>query len=303
MHEDELEISEDLVRRLLASLSPAYAALTLRRAGVSGSSNALFRLGDDLLVRLPRQPGGTGTIEKEARWLPLVAPALPVAVPEVVAVGEPGFGYPERWSVVRWLDGGVPAAPGPAEPPRHTLARDLAAVVAALRSLPVPDAALADPGLRWYRCEPLPALDEDMGRWLAELRELPGADVDVSACERLWDDVMALTWPPGPSSWTHADLLAENLLVHGDRLAAVLDFGALSVGDPTVDLAVAWELLDPEARQTFRAALGVDDETWARGRAWAFTLAAMAMGYYWETLPARCAARLAMLRQVLADAG
>src|SRR5262245_46172811 len=112
MHDDEIEISEDLVRALLRTLSPSYAVLPLRRFDRTGSDNALFRLGDHLLVRVPRQPGRT-SIEKEARWIPVVAPALPVPAPEVVAIGEPGFGYPERWSVVRWLDGIAPVAPAP----------------------------------------------------------------------------------------------------------------------------------------------------------------------------------------------
>jgi aminoglycoside phosphotransferase (APT) family kinase protein len=302
MHDDEIEISDHLVRSLLSTLSPAYDALPLHRFALTGSSNALFRLGDDLLVRLPRQPGQSETIDKEARWIPHVAAALPVPVPEVVAVGSPGFGYPERWSVVRWLDGEVPVVPTVGEPPRHDLARDLAAVVTALRALPVPTSAAVDPRLQWYRCRPLPELAEDMDRWLGELREMTAIELDVDRCTSVWAEALALDWPSAPPGWAHADLLGENLLVREDRLAAVLDFGALSVGDPTVDLAVAWELLDPAARATFRAAVGVDDETWARGRAWAFTLAAMAIPYFWDSMPARCAARLAMLRQVLAEA-
>src|SRR3954447_16023018 len=108
LHDDEIDVDEDLVHRLLATVSSSYDALPLRRFDASGSTNALFRLGDDLLVRMPRQPGGTEAIEKEQRWLPYVAPHLPVPVPEVVAVGEPGFGYPEKWAVVRFLEGDLP---------------------------------------------------------------------------------------------------------------------------------------------------------------------------------------------------
>ena len=305
LHDDELRIDEALVRSLLATRSPAYDVLPLRRLGASGSTNALFRLGDDLLVRLPRQPGGTGTIEKERRWLPYVADALPVAIPEILDVGEPGFGYPERWSVVRWLDGEVPEVPEDGAPPRHALARDLATVVIALRDLAVPDAATVDPALRWYRGEPLDRMDASTRAAIADSRSIAGLDLDLDACADVWDQAMRL---PGVADvveprWHHADLLAENLLVHDGRLTGVLDFGGLAVGDPTVDLVAAWELLDPAARETFRDSVGVDEATWLRGRAWALALGMMTFPYYWSTMPHRCAQRLAMTRAVLADAG
>jgi aminoglycoside phosphotransferase (APT) family kinase protein len=303
LHEDELAVDGALVRSLLADQLPSYAALPLTPLAASGSSNALFRLGADLLVRLPRQPGGSATITKEARWLPVVGPRLPVAVPEVVALGEPGLGYPERWSVVRWIDGGTPvgAAVGPEG---AALAADLAAVVTTLRELPVPDEAVSDPDLRWYRGEPLATFDQPTRDAVHQCRTLPGLDLDLDAALTVWDRAVQL---PGSSAmtvprWHHADLVAENLLVRDGRLAAVLDFGGLAVGDPTVDLIVAWDVLDAASREVFRAALGVDNETWLRGRAWALGLAVMTFPYYWQTMPARCANRLAVARAVLADA-
>ncbi len=303
LHEDELRVDGPLVRSLVDRLDPSYAGLPLRRLDTSGSTNALFRLGDDLLVRVPRQPGGTETIEKERRWLPYVAAALPVPVPEVVAVGDPGSGFAERWSVVRWLDGDLPVVPARGDEPRHDLAYDLAEVVTALRALDVPLEALRDPALRWYRGEPLAAVDDEMKRLLAECRDVDGLDLDLGACAALWDE--ALTLPgagkAGEPRWYHGDLVAENLLVRDGRLAAVLDFGGLSVGDPTVDLAVAWELLDSAARETFRHATGADDPAWLRARAWALAMAVMTFPYYWTTMPGRCAQRLAMAHTILAD--
>jgi aminoglycoside phosphotransferase (APT) family kinase protein len=303
LHHDEIPIDDALVRSLLGTLSSSYGQLPLRRLDTSGSSNALFRLGDELLVRLPRQPGGTATIEKEQRWLPYVAGALPASVPEIVSVGAPGFGYPERWSVVRWLAGEVPAVPAAAEEPRHHLAGDLARVVTGLRGLDVPDAATHDPHLRSYRGEPLVGMDGSTREALASCRQIDALDLDLDACTAVWDDAMSL---PGAHEvaeprWYHGDLVAENLLVRGGRLAAVLDFGGLSVGDPSVDLVVAWELLDPCARARFRAAVDVDDATWLRGRAWALALSVMTFPYYWATMPERCANRLALARAVLAE--
>jgi len=300
MHEDEIEIDESLVRALVESALPDLAARTLTPLDVSGSSNLLFRLGDDLLVRLPRQPGGAATIAKEARWLPYLAPGLPVSVPQIVAVCEPAHGYPERWSVVRWIDGTTPAVPGTDEP--SALANDLAAVVAALRELPVPPAALEDASLRWYRADPLAEMAGDIRGYLDDCRELSDLDLDLEACARIWDEAMELPDASVEPRWLHGDLLAENLLVRDGRLAAVLDFGGLAVGDPTVDLVVAWEALNPTQRAVFRSVLEVDEVTWLRGRAWALAIATMTFPYYWRTMPGRCASRLAMAQAVLRDA-
>lgn len=304
LHEDEIEIDLPLVRALVDRALPDLAGHPLRLLDTSGSSNVLYRLGDDLLVRVPRQPGGAETIAKEARWLPYVAAALPVAVPRIVAVGEPDLGYPERWSVVYWLDGEVRDAPAGPAAVAAELARDLADVVGALGELAVPSDALADPALRWYRGEPLAAMDAATRRYLADCRRLPGLDLDVDACLRVWEAAVVGTGDGEVVAprWLHGDLLAENLLLREGRLAAVLDFGGLSVGDPTVDLVVGWDVLDPAAREVFRSALGVDDVTWVRGRAWALAIAVMTFPYYWHTMPDRCAARLAIARAVLADA-
>ena len=303
LHADELPVDLPLVRALVDGQLPAYADLTVAPLGASGSSNALFRLGPELLVRLPRQPGGSATIDKEARWLPLVGSRLPVAVPEVLAVGEPDLGYPERWSVVRWIDGSTPAGAA-AGSAATALAADLATVVAALRALAVPDEALADPELRWYRGEPLATFDADVREAVAACRGIAGLDLDLDAVLAVWDAAVRLPTSSAVAEprWYHGDLVAENLLVRDGRLVAVLDFGALAVGDPTVDLIVAWDVLDAAARAVFRADLDVDDETWLRGRAWALGLALVTFPYYWTTMPARCANRLAVARAVLADA-
>lgn len=305
LHEDEIEIDLPLARALVDAAVPHLANRPLRPLDVSGSTNALFRLGDDLLARLPRQPGGSAEADKEVRWLPHVAAALPVATPKVVAVCKPDLGYPESWSVVRWTDGETPDVPvvGP-DGVADGLARDLARVVGALGTALVPPEALTDPALRGYRAEPLAAMDATTRAYLAGCREVPGLDLDLDACLQVWEAAMAL--PGGGEAvaprWLHGDLLAENLLVRDGRLAGVLDFGGLSVGDPTVDLIVAWEVLDPPRRELFRAILDIDEVTWLRGRAWALAIALMTFPYYWQAMPERCAARLTMARAVLADA-
>lgn len=306
LHDDELPIDTGLVRALVGRAMPGAVDLPVRRLDSSGSSNALFRLGKNLLVRLPRQPGGSATISKEARWLPILRPSLPVQVPEVVGVFEPDCNYPERWSVVRWIDGEHPEVVTPQTPPdprRQKLASDLAEVVHALRLAEVPDEALSDPDLRWYRGEPLATMDAVTRHNIKRCRALGDFALDLDAAERLWDEAMTLPGTmdrPAPR-WYHGDLAAENLLTLNWRLSAILDFGSLSIGDPAVDLAVAWEVLDPPARDIFRREIGVDEATWLRGRAWALSITLM-IWYYWTTMPQRRSSRLAIGRNVLADA-
>jgi aminoglycoside phosphotransferase (APT) family kinase protein len=306
-HDNEIPIGVDLVHRLIGSQFPQYAAMPLNRLGASGSTNAIFRLGDELLARLPRQPGGSEVIVKEQRWLPLIGRHLPVAVPEIVALGEPGCGYGERWSIVRWLAGELPKACTPHDSPtpeRSTLAVDLADVILALRTLEVPEAAAIDRALRGYRGRSLAEVDGWTRKNIQKCRPVEGLDLDLDAALAVWAHALQVpgAYEVGPDRWYHGDLVAENLLVTHGRLSAVLDFGGLGVGDPTIDLHGAWEVLDPPARELFRNRLGVDDAEWLRGRAWALAIALGTFTYYWAKMPGRRRDRLAMARSVLADA-
>lgn len=301
LHVDEIPIDVSLVRGLIRDARPDWAGLDVGPLSSSGSTNALFRLGSDLLVRLPRQPGGSAAIEKEARWLPRLAPHLPVAVPEVVMVGEPALGYPEHWSVVRWIDG--EAGDGAVPEYGVEVAEDLTNLLTALRRVPVGDDAVADRALNSYRGEALERFDSVAAAAFDACRDLPGLDIDLDRAQRAWRSAVSLPAAVEPQGgcWLHGDLLAENILLTRGRLAAVVDFGGLAIGDPTVDLIVAWELLDAAAREVFRSRLGVDEATWLRGRAWAVGLAINTLPYYWHTMPNRCARRLSVVRAVLQD--
>lgn len=306
MHPDELAIDEDLVRLLVARDHPQLIGPRLSRLEVSGSSNALFRLGDDLLVRLPRQPGGGAVIDKEVQWLPVIAAHFPVAVPEVVAIAEPGFGYPERWSIVRWIEGSVPTVPVDDTSgglPRLALAHDLAVVVRALRGIDVPRGTAAT-SLIWYRGGPLAARDAATMAAIEACGDLGGMDLDLDAVTAVWRDALRLPDAGGAPAprWYHGDLLAENLLVNGRRLAAVVDFGGLAIGDPTIDLMVAWQVLDAGARDVFFEAVEADLLSRMRARAWALSIALVCLPYYWESMPARCASQRQVIRTVVAEA-
>jgi aminoglycoside phosphotransferase (APT) family kinase protein len=304
LHDDELAVDVQLVRQLVEQSLPHYAGLRIQSLMSSGSSNALFHLGNALLVRMPRQPGGSTTIEKEARWLPVIAQELTTAVPEVVAVGQPAFGYPEKWAVTKWLDGQVPEVPwGVDSGSSHRVAHGLAQLVAEFRQMEVPPSANDDPTLSSYRGGRLADMDREFRQSVDQCRPIADLGLDLDHALNVWDDALAAEQATAPlRSWYHGDLLAENLLIRNGELAAVLDFGGLAVGDPSVDLIVAWEVLDPQGRQTFKDAISVDDAAWARGMGWALLIAMITFPYYWHTMPARCAARRSMAAAVLAEA-
>jgi aminoglycoside phosphotransferase (APT) family kinase protein len=195
LHPDEIPVDVELVRALVGRSMPDYADAPVRRLASSGSTNSLFRLGEELLVRLPRQPGGSASISKEAVWLPVLGPRLPVSVPDVVAVFEPDRGYPERWSVVRWIEGEHPEVVDPwtsVDPRREDLAKDLAAVLEALQQTEVPTSAVNDPNLRWYRGEPLATMDQVTRDNIERCRSLENFGFDLDAAERIWADAMTL---------------------------------------------------------------------------------------------------------------
>ncbi|RIX31186.1 phosphotransferase [Amnibacterium setariae] len=283
LHDGELAADERTVAALLAAQAPDLAALPVRALRAVGTVNRVFRLGDDLAVRLPRLPAGGADVAREALVVPLVAPALPVPVPGPVVRGEPVAGlFEAAWSIVRWVPG-APAAAGavPAE--------DLAAVVEALRGVdprPLPRA-----GRR-----PAAAADASVRDAIDRL-----AGFDRGAVREAWAAALAApTWDGRPVA-IHADLLPPNLVLSAGRLAGVLDWGGAGAGDPANDLVPAWSCLRGDDRAAFRERLAPEDGTWARARGIALEQAVLAIPYYVRTNPAFAALCTATLAEVLAD--
>jgi aminoglycoside phosphotransferase (APT) family kinase protein len=293
LHSNELPISLALVQRLIESQFPQWADEPLQPLESTGSTNLNFRLGEDKLVRLPRQPGGGEAISREAAWTPLIAEHVSPEVPRLMGSGEPQHGYPESWAITCWLPGTHPAA----NSGDTQLAVDLADAIHALRAVPLVRAS----GLSHYRGAPLAGYDRKMQRDLSDCRRIPDLDLDLTFAAEVWQH--AVTLPAGDThAWYHGDLVAENLLMKDGRLTGILDFGGAGIGDPTVDLHGAWELFDDEARAVFRARLAVSNEEWMRARAWALAIALSTFTYYWATMPSRVAHRLTMACNVLTDA-
>jgi aminoglycoside phosphotransferase (APT) family kinase protein len=290
VHPDEVEIDLHVVRGLLDDQFPEWADLPLSRFPSYGTDNAVFRLGDELYVRMPRVRAEVPTwainqIRKEAEWLPRLAPHLPVEVPVVVAQGQPNAGYTYGWAVYRWLSGQTPADA------TIRLAYDVARFIAALQRIDPTGAPAV-----MSRAQPLEAHEAATRTSLEQLHD----EIDVPAATRAWDRALhATSWRRSPV-WVHGDLLAANLLVRDGQLAAVIDWGSCCAGDPACDLMSAWSLLAP-VRGELRAALDLDDATWERGRGWALSQAVIALPYYKHTNPPMAAHARSAIARVLGD--
>jgi aminoglycoside phosphotransferase (APT) family kinase protein len=289
MHADEIQTDAHLVARLLAGQFPQWAQVPIQPAPSAGTDNALYRLGDDMVVRLPRIHGAVESLDKEHRWLPRLAPLLPVAIPVPLAKGTPAEGYPWHWSVYRWLDGENPTTDHHGDSRR--LAVDLASFLAALQRIHPMDGPPAARG------GPLATRDEPSQAAIEALR----GEVDTDAVTAAWE--AALLVPPwtGRPVWVHADLAPGNVLLVRQRLSAVIDFSLAGLGDPACDLPIAWNLLPQGVRDLFRATLQVDDATWARGRGWALSIALIQLPYYRDTNPTLAGSARHVIREVLAD--
>lgn len=229
MHPGMHPVDDDLVRRLIAAQFPQWAGLAVRRWPSGGTVNAMYRLGDDMVVRLPLVQGGAGDVLMEREWLPRLAPRLPARIPEVLGAGEPAQGYQWPWSVYRWLAGEHPEAGALTEP--VLLAGDLAAFVAAMRSITLPDAPKA------HRGGPVASLDAATRAAIRELRGIPEEGVDCAAVAAVWEQALRAPGWDGPPVWLHADLMPGNLLIDGGRLASVIDFGCVG---PAIRLAICF---------------------------------------------------------------
>jgi aminoglycoside phosphotransferase (APT) family kinase protein len=286
-----IQIDEHLARRLVDSQFPQWAGLPIVPVEVGGWDNRTFRLGDDLTVRLPSGDWYALAVDKEQRWLPVVAPSLPLPVPTPVARGLPDLGYPFPWSVYRWLNG---------RPASLSAIRDLTAFATALAEFLVALQGVdptggPEPGRHnFFRGGPLTTYADETLRAIDALGDAVPGEVAL----RTWDEAVAATWYGDPV-WFHGDVAVGNLLVRDGALAAVIDFGTSGVGDPACDMVIAWTLLSGPSRDAFRRTLGVDAGTWARGRGWALwkaliTLAAAGTG-------PEAAVPRKVIAQVLAD--
>jgi aminoglycoside phosphotransferase (APT) family kinase protein len=264
---DPQDIDAALVSRLVAGQFPRWAGESVRPVPEPGVDNATFRLGEDKMVRLPRFERWVGQVTREQRWLPRLAPHLPLPVPRPLAQGAPAEGYPYPWSVYGWLPG--ERADSAELTDLRQAAVDLAGFLTALWTVD----ATGGPPPEWSNgfrgCDLADPRDSPVVRSRMDDRIGALADVlDTAPIRAVWEQALATPVWSGEPVWVHGDPAPGNLLAADGRLSAVIDFGTLAVGDPAVDLIAAWTLLDPASRGVLRTELAVDDDTWTRGRAW-----------------------------------
>jgi aminoglycoside phosphotransferase (APT) family kinase protein len=258
---EKAAITPKLVYRLVAAQFPQWAHLPVTPAALDGWDNTTFRLGEELSVRLPSADWYVAQVEKEHRWLPILAPQLPLPIPEPLARGAAGCGFPRPWSVYRWLAGEHATVERVADLERF--AADLADFLAALYAIDSAGGPAAGQH-NFFRGAPLTVYDSDV----REATSLLSAEIDTDATTEVWDAALAATWNGAPV-WVHGDVTPSNLLVVDGRLSAVIDFGCSAVGDPACDVTMAWTFFFGDSRNAFCDRLGLDDATWARGRGWA----------------------------------
>ncbi|MCK9824697.1 aminoglycoside phosphotransferase family protein [Nocardioides cavernae] len=293
MHAGEVVIDDETVRRLVDAQLPEWAGLPLRRLPPTGTDNQLFRLGDDLLLRLPRIDWAADSAVQEHEWLPRLAPHLPVPIPAPVALGRPGEGYPWHWTVVPWIEGDNPT-PSTFDPAEWAVS--LGTFVRACRDVP----GMGGPVKTEGRGAPLPSLDAWVQEWTA--RADP-AEVSRDAVLAVWADALAAPAYDGEARWFHGDLHEGNLLVRDGRLAAVIDWGAAGRGDPAIELNAMWGYLPGSAADLYRATVGLDEAAYRRARGFALAPSISASTYYRETAPEIARGALETVRRLIASLG
>ncbi len=276
MHPDEVPVDTDLVRRLLKAQAPQWAALPLAPVASAGTDNSLYRLGDDMVVRLPRIAWAAPLVEKEWTWLPKLGPHLPLSVPRPLFMGEPGEAYPWQWSVGSWLEGEEASVEKLKDPAQAAVSA--AEFLLALQRQDAAGGPQAGPA-NFDRGVPLKQRDAKTRAALASLQ----GRLDTAPLAAAWQRALAAAEHSGPPRWLHGDLRPGNLLSRGGELSAVIDFGCLGVGDPACDLQCAWSFFPAGVRDVFRRAVGADDGAWERGRGWALSVSIIALPYYWNT--------------------
>jgi aminoglycoside phosphotransferase (APT) family kinase protein len=287
------DITAELAARLVAEQFPQWAGLPVRPVDTDGHDNTTFRLGETMSVRLPSGPAYVEQVDKEHRWLPVLARQLPLPIPEPLAKGAPGCGFPRPWSVYRWIDGEPATAEGITDMPEF--AADLADFLVALYR--IDPAGGPGPGTHnFFRGGPVAYYDRETRESLAAL----DGRIDTGLAADVWRAALRATWQ-GPPVWFHGDAQPGNVLLCDGQLSAVIDFGTCGVGDPACDTTIAWTFFSGESSRVFTGRLPFDEATWARGRGWAIWKAMKVLIGALEDDPEDAAYTTGVIEAILAD--
>lgn len=258
-----MQINVALVSKLIAAQFPEWTDLPITPVAESGSDNRTFHLGSEMSVRLPSGEEYARQVEKEQKWLPKIAPHLPLPIPQPIAIGIPSEDFPWHWSIYKWLEGVSANQLKLSDEDLETIANQLAQFLTEFHKFDA-DGAPA-PGLHnWWRAAHTSVYDADTKLLIETLSDF----IDVDKARSLWERAVSTKWE-SDAVWVHGDVASGNLLVKDNRLSAVIDFGCMGIGDPACDLTIAWTFFRGESRRIFKANMHLDEETWARARGWA----------------------------------
>jgi len=257
------KITVSLVKNLIEEQFPQYTHLPILEVEKQGHDNRTFRLGKEMLVRLPSSEGYVRQVEKEHKWLKVLAPHLPLPVPEPIAMGKPSLYYPWIWSIYRWLDGKSANSIEVDDELLNSIALELAHFLKALHQFD--PAGAPTPGLHnWWRAAHTSVYDSETRALIIKLKHL----IDESKATSIWERAIASKWNKDPV-WVHGDVASGNILVKDNKLGSIIDFGCMGIGDPACDLTIAWTFCKNKSREKFRSSMDLDSDTWDRARGWA----------------------------------
>jgi aminoglycoside phosphotransferase (APT) family kinase protein len=256
----QLIIDECLVRQLIQTQFPKWQHLTISKILPGGWDNRTFRLGDEMLVRMPSAAKYALQVEKEQAWLPTLKPHLPLPIPAPIAMGKPDHGYSWPWSIYQWLEGETVASTTIVD--LEQFAVDLAQFIKALHRIDVSGDLQPGPH-NFYRGGSLKTYDAETQQAISLLKD----KIDTNIVNQIWQKALVSHWQKDPV-WVHGDVSLGNLLVKNGKLAGVIDFGGMAIGDPACDLVIAWTLFNGASRKIFCETLTLDTDTWERAKGW-----------------------------------
>lgn len=293
--EPDMKITVELVKELITHQFPQWAHMPIRPVECGGHDNRTFHLGEEMVIRLPSAEEYAGKVHIEQTWLPLLAPKLSLTIPHPLALGQSSTNYPWNWSIYQWIEGKSLNTVHLNDHHLKLLATDLAQFLHELHAVDTHGAPAAGPHNFFRGAHPL-AYDSQTRLALAQLKDI----IDVAEATAVWEKALRSSWNKNPV-WIHGDLAPGNILVKESTLTAVIDFGGMGSGDPACDLVIAWTLFNKESRKAFKAAVCLDEGTWARARGWALWKALITLAELQDTSTPDALHQLHIIKEIILD--